>query len=185
MKTFPLAAFGSIGGIALLSSMPAAHADEPHVYAGLAADYAFVDSDAYRDSGVTVNARGVFGMDVSRYFGAEAHVGIGVLTDDVVLKDPEEKAKLKLKNYYAVYCKGVLPIDSSMNVYGLLGFANTKTETSSDSGTTTDSGTDISYGLGVDVKFTDYAKVTVDGIMLHDKSGQQIITLSAGLKYEF
>lgn len=97
---------------------------------------------------------GSFGARMNEYLSAEARLGFGVRGDDFDLGGT--KLDVKLKNYYGAYIKAGSPLNETVFPYAIAGYTKAKIEASAFGEKASESETDFSYGMGVDVKFDNF-----------------------------
>ena len=138
--------------VAVIASAAAfgAQAADKGFYAGAGVGQSFVDEGAYDDEDTAFSVFG--GYQFNRYFGLEAgYADFGKLEPRGV--GPELEAS-------SVYLTavGTLPITDHFSAYAKAGFQRWDLDTSIPSivGNTDHNGTDPTYGLGVQYRFTDH-----------------------------
>ncbi|OQX74867.1 MAG: hypothetical protein B6D59_00970 [Campylobacteraceae bacterium 4484_4] len=142
---------------------------------------------------------GKIGYNFNRYFGVEGRIGYG-LND----ADHDAGGDVEVKENYGLYLKPMLPVGEKGNLFGLLGYAKAKVESTSGnnpnglSGTTDESSP--SFGIGYEHMLGERWSIVVDAVrILHsvesdftDGTGSPIHeddvnldTYGIGLNYKF
>lgn len=124
-------------------------AEDKGFYAGAGAGQSFVDEAAYDDEDTAFSAFG--GYQFNRYFGVEAgYVDFGKL-------EPQGAGnELEASSAYLT-AVGTVPFTDKFSAYGKAGFQRWDLDTpiAGVTGTPDDNGTDPTYGVGVQYRFTD------------------------------
>ncbi len=166
-------------------------------YAGLN----FVNARFSADSGSDFNSLyglvGKVGYDFNKYFGVEARFGTGINSEDVTSTDGTFEAELK--ETYGLYLKPQVPLNRYLNLFGLLGYAQSKVDLKNvDTGATgtVDEGS-LSYGVGLGYHVNNRLDIVVDAVRLwHDvefnifnsedgETGLTLDTIGLGVNYKF
>ena len=101
---------------------------------------------------------------------------------------PGTTINLKLTSSYGLYVKPKMQINDSIEVFGRLGYFNSKATISvpafpalnSDA-----SGTSPSWGLGTSMKFTDSIYGTLDWMQMYKKDGFDVKGFGLSVGYKF
>ena len=126
-----------------------AQAQDKGFYAGAGVGQSFVDEGSYDDEDTAFSVFG--GYQFNKYFGLETgYVDFGKIESDTVGPDLEGDSAY-------LTAVGTLPITDKFSAYAKAGLHrwNLDTELPGLVGTSDDSGTDPTYGLGVQYRFTD------------------------------
>lgn len=93
--------------------------------------------------------------------------------------------KVEIDRYYGAYLRGQFPDTLPVRPYGLLGV--TRVETTEKSGISSDGEnyTDISLGIGADMRVADNVFVSLEYLRAIDRSGDEISNLSLGFGGRF
>ena len=141
------------------------------------------------------------GYDFNKYFGIEGRAGYGVID-----ADHDSGGKSKIKENYGIYLKPMLPLGESTHIFGLLGYAKAKVESTWDatskngalSGTLNEASP--SFGLGLNYAINDRWSIVAEGVrLLHsventynvkggttrDESDINLDTFGLGINYKF
>ncbi|HEY5803808.1 MAG TPA: outer membrane beta-barrel protein [Lysobacter sp.] len=138
--------------IAVLAGAAAfgAQAADKGFYAGAGVGQSYVDEGNYDDEDTAFSLFG--GYQFNRYFGLEAGYA-----DFGKLEPRGNGAELEASSVYLT-AVGTVPITDKFSVYGKAGFQRWDLDTAIPSvvGNTDDSGSDPTYGVGVQYAFTDH-----------------------------
>ena len=138
--------------LALLAGASAFGANAPDdkgFYAGAGVGQSFVDEAGYDDEDTAFSVFG--GYQFNRYFAVEgAYTDFGKIEPEALGSDLEADAA-------SITAVGIVPITDKFSAYAKAGFSrwNLDTELPAVTGTQDDSGTDPTYGLGVQYNITD------------------------------
>ncbi|WP_342316842.1 outer membrane beta-barrel protein [Lysobacter sp. FW306-1B-D06B] len=138
--------------VAVIASAAAfgAQAADKGFYAGAGVGQSFVDEGAYDDEDTAFSVFG--GYQFNRYFGLE-----GGYADFGKLEPRGAGPELEASSVYLT-AVGTLPITDKFSAYAKAGIQRWDLDTAIPSvvGNSDDSGTDPTYGLGVQYRFTDH-----------------------------
>jgi len=135
-------------------------------YVGLDAMGAQFETDSGKCNGLgAVVAK--LGYDFNEYFGIEGRAGYGVID-----ADHDAGGKSEIKENYGIYLKPMLPLGESVHLFGLLGYAKAKVESTWDdaskngalAGTLDESSP--SFGLGLNYAINDRWSLVAEGVRL-------------------
>jgi OOP family OmpA-OmpF porin len=127
-----------------------ANAQDQGFYAGAGAGQSFVDEGVYDDEDTAFSVFG--GYQVNRYFGVEAgYVDFGKIEADVAAPDLEGDSAY-------LTAVGTLPITEKFSAYAKAGLHRWNIDASLPGvvGNDDDSGSDPTYGVGAQFRFTDH-----------------------------
>jgi len=107
------------------------------------------------------------GYDFNKYFGIEGRAGYGFKS-----ATHDAGGKTKIKENYGIYLKPMLPLGDKVHLFGLLGYAKAKVESTFDAtskatalaGTTDKSSP--SFGLGLNFALNDRWSIVAEGVRL-------------------
>ena len=131
------------------SAFGANAAEDKGFYAGAGVGQSFVDERGYDDEDTAFSVFG--GYQFNRYFALEgAYTDFGKVEPEALGSDLEADAA-------SITAVGIVPITDKFSAYAKAGFSrwNLDTELPAVTGTQDDSGTDPTYGLGVQYNITD------------------------------
>ncbi len=135
-------------------------------YVGLDGMGAQFETDSGKCNGLGVVVAKL-GYDFNKYFGIEGRAGYGVID-----ADHDAGGQSKIKENYGIYLKPMLPLGESTHLFGLLGYAKAKVESTWDA--TSQNGalagtlneTSPSFGLGLNYAINDRWSVVAEGARL-------------------
>ena len=137
---------------------------------------------------VTLGKEVTPGLAVEGFLVPGTSTGTGSITYDGVKANYEGK----LKSMYGIYVKPRMKITESAEIFGRLGFAGTSRDVlvvnstnPADRARVSDSGSDVSYGVGSSIKLTESLSVTLDYMSYYGKSSIKINGYTVGLGYRF
>lgn len=163
---------GLIGIAALSLTGTAVQAQS--VYGDVA--YQMIDSDLSTNPALV---RGIAGYQFHPNFAAEGMVGLSV-------RDGKETAfgitgKAKVDRLMGAYVKGSYKINDAVEFYGRLGVVSYKVKATAGTVSISDSGSDVSYGIGASYYLSPSTSVNVDYMDFGDLEGG----VAVGLKFSF
>jgi hypothetical protein len=105
------------------------------------------------------------GYNFNKYIGIEGRAGYGVTS-----ADHDGGGDSKIKENYGIYLKPQLPLGDKVSLFGLVGYAKAKVESTAGSSTTALAGTldedSPSFGLGLEFNINDSWSVVAEGVRL-------------------
>ena len=159
--------------------MAPAVADTPYV--GGAGAISIVDGYSHDTGASLAVIRGNAGIDLSRYFGLEGHLGFGLIED----QPKGQSAKVSIENYFAGYGRLIWPLSEVGRLFALVGVAQSTIKSSENGASSKDDVSSLSYGLGGEIAVTDSLRVGTDVIVLANKGNTTIWSLAAGARWYF
>lgn len=142
-----------------------------------------VEHDFVSDSADLVALYGRLGTEFTENFSAEIRVGTGIDDDTVnVLGTP---VKLELNHFYGAYLRGTLPVTDTFYPYAVVGFTRAELEAKASGVSDSDSGSDVSFGLGADIRLTSNTDLNLEYMNYYDKDDLAIDGFSVGFTYRF
>ena len=160
---------------AALAIPAAALAAEP--YAGINFVRASYDEDGFGTAKPTAVALRL-GTEINPNLAVEARLATG-LSDDTV-----SGIDVEIDNFYGAYVRGMLPV-GTVTPYGLIGWTKGKATASLGSFSVSESESDISYAVGVDVWLTKQTALNAEFGRLLKGDGYEIDALSVGVAFKF
>ena len=162
-----------LAGIATLS-LAANTVQAQNVYG----DVAYQMIDASLDTNPAV-VRGIVGYQFSPNMAVEGMVGLNA-------RDGKETAfgitgKATVDRMVGAYAKSTYTVGDAFELYGRLGVVNYKVSASAGSISDSDSGTDLSFGVGAGYKITRDLSINVDYMDFGDLEGG----VAVGMKFSF
>lgn len=133
-----------------------------------------VTHDYNNGSADPVAVVGRLGKTISQNVAIEGRLGFGL----------EDDRGVDVGHLLGGYVKGSLPVNRSVAFYGILGLTNLKT-TYKCNGCSSDTETDLSYGLGVDFALDSKMGINLEWAHLVDGPGYDAEALSLGLTFKF
>ncbi len=168
-----------LAGAVLASAVSLAQAD---FYAG--GNILYIN---YDESGVSdinpIALYGNVGKWLNDWLAVEARAGFGVRDDSARVFDV--KADLELTHLVGAYVKAGIPNETMIFPYAVAGYSHLKAKVSVGSFSESDSGSDFSYGLGVDFRVTESAAVNLEYMRYYSKSGVDVDGITLGVNFRF
>jgi opacity protein-like surface antigen len=161
-----------------LLSVAAVSAQAQSMYGDVA--YQMFDTDLATDPAAV---RGIIGYQFNPNLAGELVLGTGI-------RDGKDSsfgvpAKVKLDRMVGIYAKSGFKVNDSFELYGRLGYVNYKATASASAGgfsaKESDSGSDVSFGIGGSYYITPKMSINVDYMDFGDLEGG----LAVGLKFAF
>lgn len=147
-------------------------------YIGIAAAQASFDGAVAAgrlENGKPVGVIGKIGYNLHENFALEARAGVGVKKETINGVDN------KWKSVGGVYLKPQLPLASSFNLFGLLGYGMVKQEIGNSSLTSKG----MSYGMGVSYDLTENWSIGIDAVRYATEDNADSDAYSVGIDYKF
>ncbi|MEY4978517.1 MAG: hypothetical protein RLZZ352_787 [Pseudomonadota bacterium] len=145
------------------------------VYGDIA--YQMIDTDLSTDPAVL---RGIVGYEINPNMAVEGMLGLNI-------KDGKEdfgtgiEGKAKVDHLIGVYAKPKLKVNDALELYGRVGFVSYKVKASAFGFSESDSGSDLSFGVGASYNLTPNLSLNVDFMDFGDLEGG----VAFGLKFKF
>ena len=127
---------------------------------------------------VRINA----GADVASNLAVEGILALSASEDSPTFNGQPTAASVKVNNMFGLYLKPHVNVTDNFEVFGRLGYINTKASISALGVNLSDKADGKSYGLGASLKLTKSASLTGD-YMVYDDSDTNALTM--GLRYNF
>jgi opacity protein-like surface antigen len=146
--------------------------------------YVFLNADLGSGYKVDTGAvRGIIGWDLHQYVALEAMVAVGTSSED--LGGLLAGYKAKVSNSYGFYVKPKYALNDQVEVFGRLGFANSKVKLSYAGDSASDDDSSFSWGIGASYKINKQWYVTADYISYYDKDGSKFTgpSINAGFRF--
>ncbi|SEK95803.1 Opacity protein [Roseateles sp. YR242] len=147
------------------------------------AGFVFLTADI---SGIKANPtalRGIAGWNVHQYVALEVMVAAGVSDDN--FDSGAGAYKAKVENAYGVYIKPKYALNDQFEVFGRVGFANSKVKLSTTGLSGSDSDSDVSWGLGATYKFNKQWYGAADYTSYFNKDGLKVDGFALNVGYRF
>jgi len=178
--------FKSLGLAAVLATCTTFAQAETGLYGGVSTLLG-----SYEESGVPsldLNfLQAQIGNRFSEYWAIEGRVGMGI--GDDVASVGGVNVKLEGEYIVSVFAKGILPINPNFDLYALAGMTYTSLDASANfmgnSFSTSESGSDVSFGLGASFQASESTKLFVEYSNFYDKNDISIDGLTLGFNSSF
>lgn len=119
------------------------------------------------------------GSNINQNFSAEIRAGVGVGDDTVNVFGTN--VDVELDNMFGVYVRGGIPLSNSVFPYAIIGYTSGKvTASAAGYGSATESESDMSFGLGVDIPVSKYMHLNAEYMNYFDKDGAEIGGIAIG-----
>lgn len=128
-------------------------------------------------------ARIIVGAKLMENISLEGMAGFGVSDGSLTISGINVTGRVD--STVGIYSKYTLKLSDAFDLYGRIGFANTKLTVSVPGLSLSDSGGDISYGIGASVKITETIKATLDYMSYYRKDGITADGITFGLGFSF
>ena len=148
-------------------------------------NFAFVEYsiDGLDDDASLTAIYGRLGTEFNENFSGEIRLGIGVGDDDVnVLGTP---VTVELNSLYGAYVRGGVPVSEQFFPYAVLGYTRGEAEASGPGGSIDESDSDVSFGVGADIAFSDQLSLNIEYMNWYDKDGAELSGFTFGLVSKF
>lgn len=134
----------------------------------------------------TLNPNGI-GIKVGKFVAdnvaIEGQLAFGAGSDSTTYLGVD--VDLKLKQAISVFVKGYMPLSSSANVYGLLGFTKGKLEASASGTTISADDSGLSYGIGAETKMGNDMYISGEYIFYISESDYDYTGFNIGISKKF
>ncbi len=132
--------YAAASAVALVAFAAPAFAQSAPVDLGVYGNlgYSYVDADAAHFNVID----GRLGVRTHKYLGAEAELGFGLGSEDV------GAASVKLKDSYAGYVVGFLPVAPNADLFARVGYGHSSLKASAGGASATDGENSVNYGAG-------------------------------------
>lgn len=142
---------------------------------------------AYKEEGFATvyptTIAGKIGKQFNPNFAVEGRIGIGIADD--TLDADGLSVKVEIDHYFGVYAKGMLPLSNAASVYGLVGYTQAKLTASAAGFSSSDSDSDISFGVGAEFAVSPAAAVSVEWAQLLKGEGYKVEAVTLGVSFKF
>ena len=133
------------------------------------------ERDGVSDDADLVALYGRLGTEFSENFSGELRLGTGIDDDKIYGR------KVKLNHMYGAYVRGGIPIAQTFYPYAIVGVTRAKTKF----GSTSNTESDLSLGLGTDIRMGNGLDLNLECMNYLDKSRAQLDGFSIGLSKRF
>lgn len=122
---------------------------------------------------------GRLGTEFTENFSAEVRVGTGLDDDRVYGIDVE------LNHFYGAYVRGTIPIADMFYPYAVVGYTRAELEFKDFWQSAKDSGGDVSFGVGADIRLTPEVDLNLEYMNYYDKHDVTVDGFAVGFTYRF
>lgn len=172
---------------ALMAGNALAEDSYPKGYGGIGYLLAEYEEEGVDDELQVGALFGQVGVKVNPYVAGELRLGIGVADDTAEVYGVP--VNMELKTIAGIYAKAGLPNQTPIYPYIVAGVSSIELEASASSGnrsaSVSDSGSDVSYGVGANIELTDRFAANVEYMQYYDKDGVELSGLSFGAQLAF
>ncbi|ART81002.1 porin family protein [Oceanisphaera avium] len=126
-----------------------------------------------------VSLYGRLGTEFSENFSGELRLGTGIDDDNI------GRTKIEQDLFYGAYVRGGIPLGDVFFPYAVLGVTHTKIKYSGPFNSYTNSGSDVSFGLGTDVHLNANTDLNIEYMSYYDKNDVSIDGFAVGVTYRF
>lgn len=140
--------------------------------------YSFLNIDGANFGANPQALRGIVGYNFHPNFALEGMAAFG--TRD----DTDNGFTSKLRSQYGVFAKPKYAFNN-VEVFGRLGYVQSKVRTSSVAGTVNESGGDFAWGLGANYNINPRTYVGVDYLRSYDKGSTKVDGVTIGVGFRF
>lgn len=147
------------------------------LYTGL--NYTFVDIDTGPSDADVGTLSAKVGVMATPFLGFEARAGFGVDDDRIGLVD------YSLDNFFGGYATFNFANESPLTPYAVLGFTRVELEAEGPFNTVTDDESDVSYGVGLNMKFAANLSGNLEYMRYYDDDDVTVDGLGLGVQFNF
>ncbi|MFD1007661.1 porin family protein [Oceanisphaera ostreae] len=122
---------------------------------------------------------GRLGTEFTENFSGEIRIGTG-LDDDKLYG-----TKVELNYFYGAYVRGTIPVTDAFYPYAIVGFTRAELEYKVPGLSVNDSGSDVSFGVGTDIRLTANTDLNLEYMNYYDKNDISVDGFSVGFTYRF
>ena len=140
----------------------------------------------YKESGYSINPsvlRALIGTEVHPNLAIEGMFGFGIADDSVRIGSSNVKGEID--STWGVFIKPKLALTPDLDAFVRLGYAKTKLSVSVPGYRISDTGGDISYGVGASSKLSKQVSANVDYMSYYNKDNVKGTGLTLGLGLNF
>jgi attachment invasion locus protein len=117
---------------------------------------------------------GTIGYQFLPWLAVEGFVAGGVLKDEIKLNGANTGVDAKVPSVFGVFLKPTLPIGERVELFGRVGVARSKLELQAGGLDIDDSGSDVAYGLGLNVNLSPMSYLQANWTSYYKKDGNKI-----------
>lgn len=123
------------------------------------------------------------GTEFSDYVAGEVRLGYGIGDDSISAFGFD--VNVELDYMYGAYLRAGFPAAESFYPYAVLGYTQIELTASAGGFSASDSDSDVSFGLGADIGFSDNTLLNLEYMNYFDKDGAEISAFSIGITGKF
>ena len=125
------------------------------------------------------------GYDVHKNVAVEAMGVFGVKDDTLKFNGTSLPAKAKINSSYGVFVKPKTMLSENFEIFGRLGYMNSKASVTGGNLSTFSAGSSLAYGLGANYYVTKATYLTVNYMNVYNKNNLKIdgVTFGLGMKF--
>lgn len=123
------------------------------------------------------------GRQINKNVAFEARVGVSAGDDSVTTSGIP--VQVEIDNFFGVYARGILPVTSTVSLYGLLGYTHGKVTASAFGLSASTNDDDVSYGVGADFYLSKNVAINLEWARLFSGTGYDVSGIGAGASYKF
>ncbi len=166
--------------IAGLSSVAAAQTNDKFYFEAGYGVIKYTEPSAWAEPGVGILR---IGMNIDKNFAAEFMAGTTV--NDARFNVGNTPVTFRYDGIYGAYLKGKVEVSPFVEVFGRLGVTHAEVSASVPGYAVSASGSDASYGAGVQFNFSKTAYAQIDYMSYYNKSGISVKGPSASVGFRF
>ena len=140
----------------------------------------------YKESGYSADPgilRAVIGAEVHPNVNLEGMVGMGIT--DGSTRVGSITVKSEVDQFWGFYVKPKVALTPDIELFGRLGFASSKISASVPGFSLSDSGSSVSYGIGMNFKVSQSTSLNADYMSYYSKDGVKANGFTVGLGLKF
>lgn len=138
-----------------------------------------VEEDWSGENANLVALYGRLGTEFNQYFSGELRLGTGIDDDKI------NGVTVELNHFYGAYVRGTLPVTNAFYPYVVVGVTRAELEAKVPGTAVSDSGSDVSFGVGTDIRLTSNTDLNLEYMNYYDKDNLSVDGISVGLTYRF
>lgn len=124
-----------------------------------------------------------FGSKFHPNLAAEVRLGIGASSDSLTIQGIP--IDIEVDNYVGAYLKGLVPLSPVVSVYGLIGYTRGELTASAFGNSISESESDVSFGLGIEVDVASNVSLAVEWARLFDGPEYTVNAITGALNFKF
>lgn len=125
----------------------------------------------------------VIGNKFNKNFALEGRIGMGLGDDSIVVSGVP--ISLEIDTFVGVYAKGILPVSSTVDLYGIIGYTDGEVTVSAPGISLSASESDTSLGFGVDFAVSKTTSMNLEYMNYLDSNGTTLDAISVGANFAF